>query len=122
MSGGRVVPESVADANGSPGFYLSSSHTARRFFVHSGAPPSPAFPTAGADVDGVARAQGDSALPSYPGVAFKVEAGASFSAGASLHTDGSGRAVTSGTTVVARSLESSSGAGDVVWAVWASGR
>ena len=57
------------------------------------------------------------ALPGFP---FLVEAGGAFSAGATLKTDGIGRAIAQGGTgtIVARALTAAAGSGSVVWAAF----
>ncbi|HEX5408939.1 MAG TPA: hypothetical protein VFW89_04130 [Gemmatimonadaceae bacterium] len=58
-----------------------------------------------------------------PGLPVRVEAGAAFSAGATLQSDADGRAVTRTTGVaVLRALDAASAAGDIAWAVFLSGR
>lgn len=61
--------------------------------------------------------------PYRPGVPFLMTCGGSFSAGADLASDGSGRAVAAGTgdRVVARALEGSTGAGDTAWCAYQGG-
>lgn len=116
------------------------AYTVRRCFVWtlSGANVVPAAPSAGGDIDGV-LADGDDFGPgptptgpdrldgagyvACPGVPIKVEASASFSAGANLETgtDGKVKAVASGKAVL-RALEASTADGDIIWAVFTSGR
>lgn len=106
----------------------SSGVVARRFCRWSGANGQVVAPSSGQDVDGVGctvigtTGRGNVYL-AHAGLPFAVEAGGSFSAGVNLQTDGSGRAVVhSSGTIVARALEASTGGGDVVWAVFTSGR
>lgn len=112
------------------------AYTPRRCFIWSGVVP--AAPSSGADIDGV-LADGDDFGPGVdaahpdrldgagyvacPGMPVLVEASASFSSGANLETlaDGRVKAVAGG-TVVLRALQASSAAGDIVWAVFTSGR
>lgn len=108
------------------------SYTPRRLFVWDGT-GSPALPSAGGDVDGIALNAGDVvggvqysgviwlALPGLPAL---VEAAAAFAFGANLATDATGRvrAAAAGEKVVMRALQSASGAGAIVRAVFASGR
>jgi hypothetical protein len=93
---------------------------------------------AGGDVDGVGGPQqshhdedGNPIIDpttllvfAIPGLPVLVEAGAAFSAGQGLKTDAQGRAVpnTSGSVAVLRALEGASAAGDLVLAVFTSGR
>lgn len=105
-----------------PALQAYDAVTTNRFFRWSGSPPSAVAPAAGGDVDGVSLA-GSLVRIALPGQPFKVMAGGSFNAGASLATDGIGRAVqaSAGAVAVARALEAGS-AGNVVWAVFTSGR
>jgi hypothetical protein len=93
---------------------------------------SGSFPAAGSDVDGVTVIRNSSGakppvsfylIPASPGWVVQVESAASFSNGVPLETlaDGRVQAVGSGKAVL-RALESSSGAGSLVWAVFTSGR
>jgi len=107
--------------------------TPRRFFVWSGAPPSPIAPGAGAAVHGVSGyanvVSGDPAahtttslgLSACKGIPFKVETGGAFSGGGSLKTDSSGRAIAQGGsgTIIATALEASGAVGEFRWAVFA---
>jgi hypothetical protein len=93
---------------------------------------SGAFPAAGSDIDGVtAIRNGPGQLPPFwfflvpaaPGHVVQVEAASSFSDGVLLETLADGRVVAVGSgKAVLRALESSSGAGVLVWAVFTSGR
>jgi hypothetical protein len=99
---------------------FDNSYTPQRFFRWTGAPPVAASPGAGGAVDGVSIRGGKGGYLACPGFPFLVEAGGAFNAGASLATTSDGRAVEagSGQVVVARALQASSGAGQVVWAVF----
>jgi hypothetical protein len=100
-------------------------------------PPTAALAGVGADADGVSLppsltfdVDGDpvytnqrTGLAAVPGTPLLIEAGAAFVSGATLQSDASDKAVTKTTGIgVARALEAASAAGDVVWAVWLSGR
>jgi len=57
------------------------------------------------------------------GLPVQVESGGAFSSGATLHSDGSGRAITSTSGAkVARALEAATAAGQFKWVVLLSGR
>ena len=117
------------------------AYTVRRCFVWSlsGSNVVPVAPSAGGDIDGV-LSDGDDFGPgpapvtgperldgagyvACAGMPVKVEASASFSAGASLETDTAGKvkAVASGKAVL-RALEASTADGDIISAVFTSGR
>lgn len=112
------LPGGLSDANGYPD---------RRLFVWGtgAALLTRVAPTAGGPADGVSLAtHPDPGSPgschlACTGVPVLVEAGAAFSTGVSLETlvDGRVKAVVSGKAVM-RSLQSSGGAGAVVWAVF----
>ena len=93
--------------------------TARRLYVLTGAPPTATTPAAGADVDGVGGLGGTHGFAAVPGIPVKIEAGGSFSSGASLQTDSSGRVVvaSSGNKIIARALEAGT-LSAVVWCVF----
>jgi len=85
----------------------------------------------GLDVDGVSwyvdqpdwLARPALGIPAIPGIAILVEAGGVFSAGAVLQSDANGRAIQRTTGVgVLRALQAASNAGDLVVAVFLSGR
>lgn len=111
---------------------------AHRFDLYDGVPSDPSThlhstptstPSAGGPVDGFSGGDyGESGTDgppnAHPRAVFRMDTGGSFSAGDDLATDGSGRAVaaSSGDVVVARALESSSGAGDTAWCTWAGQR
>jgi len=106
--------------------------TPRRFYVWSGAAPSPAAPAAGVAVHGVsgyanvvsgdppAHTVSSLGLPAIRGLPFRVESGGAFSSGDALKTDSSGRAIAQGGsgTIVATALEAASASGQVKWAVF----
>jgi len=109
-----------------------TNFTPRRFYVWSGAAPSPTAPAAGVAVHGVsgyanivddppAHTVTSLGLPAIPGLPFRVETGGSYSAGVALKTDANGKAVAQGGSgvIVATSLEASGGAGEFRWAVFA---
>ncbi len=109
---------------------LGSDYTPRRFFVWSGAPPSPAAPGAGVAVHGVSGWANNTGpdpdqtrfcVPACSGYPFLVETGASYSSGVALKTDSSGRAIAQGGSgvIVATALEASDAAGGFRWAVFA---
>lgn len=90
-------------------------------------PSAAGAPSAGGDVDGVTGVftdnPGDVVFPAVPGHRVQIEAGAAFSSGAQLETLSDGRVQTVSTgKAVLRALETASGAGVVVWAVFTSGR
>lgn len=104
----------------------------RRFYILTG-PGSGGSPTAGGEIDGVARegpdfpadpGPEDYKIAHGPGTRALVEAGGAFSADTGLATDGQGRAVAAqaGDLRVARALDGASGAGDVVTVVLTSQR
>lgn len=79
----------------------------------------------GQDVDGVVHisSPGRAGYFAQPGLTVKVESGGVFSAGNVLQSDASGRAILKGAGVgVLRALEASTAAGQIVWAVFTSGR
>lgn len=107
---------------------------AMRFKVYSGTGAAPfpgpgvprdgtgtTSPSAGGPVDGVTGGSGSDGSANFQqGWVGRVDCGGSFSAGTALATDGNGRAVaaSAGDVVVARALQSSSGAGDTAWVTW----
>jgi hypothetical protein len=111
----------------------ANTHTSRRFrrYSASGGDVVLVAPSAGADADVVmyqsrhydTPGQTREAYTLYAGRVVKVETGGSFSAGASIVTDSSGRAVAAGSGVVlGRALNASSGTGQYILMVVASGR
>lgn len=121
-----IFDTSMDPVGGMSAIMASSGAVARRFCRWSGTNGAVAYPSSGGDVDGVAcgsvsSGRGDIYL-AHPGLPFQVEAGGSFSAGASLQTDNSGRAIQRTTgVIVARALETGT-IGSVIWAVFSSGR
>lgn len=116
---------------------IGATLAAHRLFRFAGAPPSASLAGLGLDADGVTwrTHQGldtnglpvtrnpDDGFLATPGLPVKVEAGAAFASGATLQSDSVGRAITKTTGIgVLRALQAASAAGDVVWAVWTSGR
>ncbi len=108
---------------------LGADYTPRRFYLWSGAPPSPAAPGAGVAVHGVSG-YANNTVPNpvrsrigfmaCPGQPFLVETGGAFSAGGSLKTDANGKAIAQGGSgvIVATALEGAGAAGEFRWAVF----
>ncbi|HEX5178190.1 MAG TPA: capsid cement protein [Gemmatimonadaceae bacterium] len=110
--------------------------TSSRFARWSGAPPTAGLCSSGADAEVVTLALADPGgspdpgpqaqgvgLLAVPGLPVQVEAGAAFSVGATLQSDGTGRAITwASGAKVARALEAATAAGQVKWVVLLSGR
>lgn len=98
----------------------ASRYPVRRMFRYGageGGDPDPQTPVAGGTIAGVVEEYFHVGIPAVPGIAVKIEAGGSFSAGTELATDSSGRVVaaTGSQIIVARALYPSSGAAQVVW-------
>jgi hypothetical protein len=106
-------------------------------YATAASPPTASLAGAGLDADGVSvppsrefDTSGSAVysnqflgLAAIPGTPLLIEAGAAFVSGATLQSDASGKAVTKTTGIgIARALEAATAAGDVVWAVWLSGR
>jgi hypothetical protein len=79
-------------------------------------------PTLGGDIDGVSS--DGMWMPGHPGAVTHVEASAAFVAGTLLATLGDGRVRAKGVGEIAvlRSLQAASAAGDIIAAVFTSGR
>lgn len=111
---------------GSTHIRLTSSAPVQRLRVLTNYSPEFAHtvaPDAGADVDGVVDLSGYTLFMAVPGYPAQVETGGAFAAGVLLQTDSNGRVVQHTTGVpVMRALEASTGAGQVVWAKFTSGR
>jgi len=104
-----------------PNEYQSSANF-RCFVLDTGANVGKvAAPSAGGDIHGVVRHPGQAFL-AFPGRPLRIEASASFSAGASLVVGTDGRVATGSGITVAIALEASSGAGSIVWCRIPTGR
>ena len=104
-----------------PNEYQSSANF-RAFVLDTGANVGKVVaPSAGGDIHGVVRHPGHG-FWAYPARALRIEASASFSAGASLVVGTDGRVATGSGITVAIALEASGAAGSVVWCRIPTGR
>lgn len=108
---------------------LGATPTPNRFVANAGVPPGAELCTSGQDADAVTPAAGSGGANQSQGylavscLPVQVESGGAFSSGASLQSDGSGRAITfSSGAKLARALQAATGAGQIVWVCLLSGR